>query len=104
MTQTNDAACATSPPVQSAGTKAAAARREARLRSLRTIPVTVSVRIAEKTFECDSLLNLAPGSLLTFNKSCDELLDLYVNNRHYARGEAVKVGEKFGLRISQLGR
>jgi flagellar motor switch protein FliN/FliY len=52
--------------------------------------------------EFKQLLALAPGSLITFSKPCDELLDLYVNNRHYARGEAVKVGEKFGLKIDEI--
>lgn len=74
-----------------------------RLQQLRHLPVTVSVRLAEKKIACSQLLKLMPGFLLTFNKPCDELLDLYVNNRHFARGEAVKIGEKFGLKITQIG-
>ena len=34
--------------------------------------------------------------MLAFDKSCEDLLGLYVNNQVYARGEAVKIGEKFG--------
>ncbi len=67
------------------------------------LPVIVSVRLAEKRIEMGQLLSITPGSLITFNKSCEELLDLYVNNRKYCRGEAVKIGEKFGIKINAVG-
>jgi flagellar motor switch protein FliN/FliY len=77
-------------------------RRE-RIRLLQRLPVTVSVRLAEKKVEMTALLGLTPGTLITFNKSCEDLLDLYVNNQLYCRGEAVKIGEKFGLKINEVG-
>ena len=67
------------------------------------LPVPVAVHLAERKIDLSQLLSMAPGSLLTFEKSCEDLLDLYVNNRIYARGEAVKIGEKFGLKINELG-
>ena len=67
------------------------------------LPVTVVVRLAEKKVELGQLLSLTPGFLLTFNKPCEDLLDLYVNNQRYCQGEAVKIGEKFGLKITQVG-
>lgn len=70
---------------------------------LTNVPVTVSVRLAEKKVEVDQLLSITPGSLITFSRSCEELLELYVNNQLYARGEAVKIGEKFGLKINEIG-
>ena len=66
------------------------------------LPVTVSVHLANRGMELKQLLALAPGSLITFSKPCDELLELFVNNRRFARGEAVKVGENFGLKIDEL--
>ena len=70
---------------------------------LARVPVAVSVRLAERKMEYDAVMQITPGSLITFNKPCDEMLDLYVNNRHYGRGEAVKIGEHFGLRVMHLG-
>jgi len=78
-------------------------RRKTGAALLRNLPVTVAVRIAEKKIELEHLLALTAGSLITFNKPCDDLLDLYVNNHHYCRGEAVKIGEKFGLRVTEVG-
>ena len=45
---------------------------------------------------------ISRGGLITFNKGCESLLDLFVNNHLYGRGEAIKVGEKFGLRITSM--
>ena len=71
-------------------------------RRLLNLPVTISVRLAEKRIEMGQLLSITPGALITFNKPCEDLLDLYVNNRPYCRGEAVKIGEKFGLKVNEL--
>ena len=67
------------------------------------VPVTVSVRLAERKMSLGAVVALGPGSLVTFNKSCEDLLDLYVNNFRYCRGEAVKIGENFGLKIDEVG-
>ena len=67
------------------------------------LPVPVAVHLAERKIDLSQLLSMAPGTLLTFDKSCEDLLDLYVGNRIYARGEAVKIGEKFGLKINEMG-
>jgi flagellar motor switch protein FliN/FliY len=84
-------------------TQAAAA--DAALRALRImrVPVTVSVRLAERKMSLGAVVALVPGSLVTFNKSCEDLLDLYVNNHRYCQGEAIKIGESFGLKISKVG-
>jgi flagellar motor switch protein FliN/FliY len=70
---------------------------------LRDLPVPIIVKLAEKRIEVGQLLAIGPGAIITFEKSCEDLLDLYVNNRLYCRGEAVKIGEKFGIKICQVG-
>ena len=55
---------------------------------LRRVPVPVVVRLAEKRVTLAEVRALAPGSLLTFEKGCEEPLDLFVANRRLARGEA----------------
>ncbi|GAB4139503.1 MAG: hypothetical protein Tsb009_08490 [Planctomycetaceae bacterium] len=73
------------------------------LERLLPLKVTVSVRVAEKKIDVGHLMKITPGALIKFNKSCDDLLDLYVNNAHYCRGEAVKIGESFGLEVVDVG-
>lgn len=69
---------------------------------LRQVPVTVSVRLAEKQLPLSQVLAISPGTLISFSKSCEDLLDLYVNNSLYCQGEAVKIGENFGLKINKV--
>jgi flagellar motor switch protein FliN/FliY len=70
---------------------------------LRKVPVRIIVKLAEKRIELGQLLAIGPGAIVTFEKSCEDLLDLYVNNQLYCRGEAVKIGEKFGIKICEVG-
>jgi len=71
-------------------------------RSLLRIRVPVQVTLAETRRPLSEVLQFAPGVIIQFNKSCDEPLELQINCRTVAVGEAVKVGDKFGLRITKM--
>lgn len=71
-------------------------------RSLLRIEVPVIVTLARKRQKLSRVLELGPGSIIHFDKSCEEMLDLDVADRRVATGEAVKVGDKFGLRINSI--
>jgi len=66
-----------------------------------SVPVIVEIGQAQKTL--DQVLNLAPGSLIELDKHADDELELLVNNKPIGSGIAVKVGENFGIKISQTG-
>lgn len=83
--------------------ESATAKPATPLERLRRLPVPIIVRLADKKMELGQLLAIGPGAIITFDKSCEDLLDLYVNNQLYCRGEAVKIGEKFGLKICEVG-
>jgi flagellar motor switch protein FliN len=68
-------------------------------RSLLRISVPVVVTLAEKRQPLGKIVELSPGAIIQFDKSCEEMLELCVGNRPIASGEAVKIGDKFGLRI-----
>jgi flagellar motor switch protein FliN/FliY len=71
-------------------------------RNLLRVEVPVMVTLARKRQPIQSILEIVPGSLIQFNKSCDEMLDLEINGHPAAVGECVKVGDKFGLRITSM--
>ena len=48
------------------------------------------------------LLQMGEGSVVELDKMAGEPLDLYVNSRLIARGEAVRVGDKFGIRLTEV--
>lgn len=71
-------------------------------RSLLKIDVPLRVVLAEKKQSLAAVMELGPGSIIQFTKSCEDLLELHVENQVVAQGEAVKVGDKFGLRITSM--
>jgi flagellar motor switch/type III secretory pathway protein FliN len=71
-------------------------------RSLLKIKVPVMVTLANKKQPISKIVELVPGSIIQFNKSCDEMLELEVGGQPIAHGECVKVGDKFGLRLTSL--
>ena len=71
-------------------------------RSLLRIKVPVNVTLASKRQPVSKILSLSSGTLIQFEKPCEEMLDLCVGNQKVAEGEVVKVGEKFGLRITSF--
>ncbi len=61
------------------------------------------VRLAERKLSMSEVLRLGVGAIIEFSKSSDEPLELLINNKPIALGVTVKVGENFGLQISQVG-
>ncbi len=71
-------------------------------RSLLKIRVPVSVTLATTQLPIKNIIELVPGSILQFEKMCDEPLTLEVGGHGVAEGETVKVGDKFGLRLTSI--
>jgi len=65
--------------------------------------VPVIVKLAERKLLLSEVMRLGTGAIIEFVKRNDEPLELLVNNKTIAIGETVKVGENFGLRITQIG-
>jgi flagellar motor switch protein FliN/FliY len=67
------------------------------------LKVPVVVRLAHRKSPVSEILKLVPGTILEFDKRVDTELDLLVNNRQIGSGVAVKVEERFGLRVTFIG-
>jgi flagellar motor switch protein FliN/FliY len=64
--------------------------------------VPLSVTLATKRQPLQRILELGPGSILPFDKACSDPLTLEVAGEPIAQGEVIKVGDKFGLRLTSL--
>ena len=73
------------------------------LRRILHMQVPVIVKLAERKLTLAEVMRLGPGAIIEFIKSNDEPLELLINNKAIGLGDAVKVGENFGLKISQIG-
>src|SRR4051812_19295278 len=99
---TPSAAVAEEPTVSPAGIEAELDRLPTYARGLLRIRVPVQVTLASQRKSIQEIVELGPGSIIKFEKTCDEPLDLCVGGRPIAQGEVVKVGDKFGVKISGL--
>lgn len=71
-------------------------------RSLLKIQVPVVASLATTNLPVGRILEIGPGSIIQFDQSCEQPLSLAVGENAFAVGEAVKVGEKFGVRITSM--
>ena len=73
------------------------------LQRILRLEVPVIVKLAERKQTLQEVMRLGPGAIIEFSKASDEPLELMVNNKTIAVGDTVKVGENFGLKITQIG-
>lgn len=66
------------------------------------VPVEVTIELGRRSMKIADVLKLGPGSILELDKVSGEPLDIYVNNRLIARGEAVVIGERYGVRLTEV--
>jgi flagellar motor switch protein FliN/FliY len=66
------------------------------------IPLDVSAELGRTKLLINELLQLGQGSVVELNKLAGEPLEVYVNGKLVARGEAVVINEKFGIRLTDI--
>lgn len=90
-------------PVLPQPTRPAPSSPASEVQRILRLSVPVIVKLAERRLSLSEVLRLGNGSILEFFKNFDEPLELMINNKVIGLGEAVKVGENFGLKITQIG-
>ncbi len=71
--------------------------------SIGRLEVPISVRLGERSLRLREVLGLVPGSIIELPQRAEDELTLVVNNKALGLGQAVKVGENFGVRITFMG-
>jgi flagellar motor switch protein FliN/FliY len=66
------------------------------------IPLEISVELGRTRILVNDLLQLGQGSVIELTKLAGEPLEILINQKLIARGEAVVVNEKFGVRITDI--
>jgi len=98
--QAGTAAAATVAPA--AGTAGTAPGQPRNLDLILDIPLRVTVELGRTKMVVHDLLNLGQGSVIELNKLAGEPMEVLVNDKLVARGEAVVVNEKFGVRLTDI--
>ena len=66
------------------------------------VPLEVTVEIGRTRLAIRELLQLGQGSVVELAKLAGEPLDVLINGRPIARGEAVMVNDRFGVRLTDI--
>jgi flagellar motor switch protein FliN/FliY len=69
---------------------------------LMDVSLQVSVEVGRARMTINDLLQMGPGSVVELEKIAGEPLDIFINGKAVARGEAVIVNEKFGVRLTDI--
>ncbi len=92
------------PPVQAAsGNRGGSPAGTQNLSRILTLPVPVTVVLAERRMAVEAALQINIGTIIEFDVPFDSELTFTVANHPIGSGQAVKVGENFGIRITSLG-
>ncbi len=76
--------------------------KERNLDLILDIPLKVTVELGRTKMLVSELLNLGQGSVIELSKLAGEPMEVLVNDKLVARGEAVVVNEKFGVRLTDI--
>lgn len=94
--QINPAAPPTAAEVKASGVK------DRNLDLILDIPLKLTVELGRTKMPVSELLNLTQGSVIELAKLAGEPMEVLVNDKLIARGEAVVVNEKFGVRLTDI--
>ena len=72
------------------------------LEFLYEVPLQVSVEVGRARILLKDLLQMGEGYVVELDKMAGDPLDLFVNGRLIARGEAVRIGDKFGIKLTEV--
>ena len=74
----------------------------ANFRLLQDVDVRLSVEVGATKLKLRELLAMGESSVVELDRFANELLDVLVNGTLIGRGEVVTVGDRFGIRITEL--
>ena len=80
----------------------AAANGAAGLALLNDVDLQVKVELGRTTMYVEDVLRLNENSVVELDKAAGEPVDIYVNDRHVARGEVLVLDDNFCVRISEI--
>ena len=70
-----------------------------KLKFILDIPLQLTVELGRTSLLVKEVLQLNQGAVVELSKLAGEPLDVFINSKLVARGEAVVVNEKFGVRL-----
>lgn len=87
---------------ETADRSAEAALTAKNLKLVMDVELNVSLRFGQRQMPLRELLELANGSVIELDRMVDEPVELFLDGKMIARGEAVVVDGNYGLRVTEI--
>ena len=81
---------------------ASAVDDDAKMDLILDIPLEISIELGRTKILVNDLLKLGQGSVIELTKAAGETLEILANQKLIARGEAVVVNDKYGIRLTEV--
>jgi len=66
------------------------------------IPLELTVEVGRRMMTMGELVEVMPGTVVELDRPAGEKLDILANGKLIARGEAVLVGDRYGIRVLEV--
>jgi flagellar motor switch protein FliN len=91
-----------SPSAKQTAAEESAAVEPANLKLVMDVELNVSLRFGQRRLPLREVLELASGSVIELDRQVDEPIELLLDGKLIARGEAVIVDGNYGLRVTEI--
>lgn len=92
----------TTQPLESAANSQAPAFDPSNLKLVMDVELNVSLRFGQRQLPLREVLELASGSVVELDRQVDDPVELLLDGKVIARGEAVIVDGNYGLRVTEI--
>ena len=72
------------------------------LEALLDVPVKLTVELGSCQMPMREVLMLSLSSVVQLDRAADAPVDIFINQKRFARGEVVVVEDRFGIKITEL--
>jgi len=79
-----------------------AVQTPAAINLLRDVSLHVKIELGRTQMYVEDVLRLNADSVIELDKAAGDPVDIYVNDRHVARGEVLVLNENFCVRVSEI--
>jgi flagellar motor switch protein FliN len=86
---------------QQAGTSKDTITKE-KIEKILDVTLEATVELGKTKISLERALNVDVGTVIELDKAAGDSVDFYINENLFARGEVVVIGEKYGIRITEL--
>jgi len=66
------------------------------------VPLRITVELGRTRLQLRQVIELQQGSVIELDRLAGDPVDIFINERLFARGEVIVVDDKFGVRITEL--